>query len=147
MAGFQISILFYGSYSITAGIFSKHNRDKVLSLKANGYTLAKWVNLKLPDSAKILVEHRSVSLFNQNVYSSDWINYVDKNKGEDQFYLDYLKKEKVKYVLIIGDSQKDSKLFNYCDSLVYGPFYGQIATRNPLNSGKNFKAWIFTSKF
>ena len=144
---FQISILFYGSYSITAGIFSKQNRDKVLSLKANGYTLAKWVNLKLPDSAKILVEHRSVSLFNQKVYSSDWINYVDKNKGEDQFYLDYLKKEKVKYVLIIGDSQKDSKLYNYCDSLVYGPFYGQIATRNPFNSGKNFKAWIFTSKF
>ena len=76
----------------------------------------------MPDSAKILVEHRSVSLFNQNVYSSDWINYVDKNKGEDQFYLDYLKKEKVKYVLFIGDSQNDSKLFNYCDSLVYGPF-------------------------
>ena len=143
----QICILLFSSYSISSGVLTKQKRESVLSSKANGYTLANWVNLKLPESSKILIEHRSLSLFNQKVYSSDWINYVNKNKGEDQFYLDYLKKEEVKYVLIIGDSQKDSKLFSYCDSLVYGPFYGQIATRNPFNSGKNFKAWIFTSKF
>jgi hypothetical protein len=101
----------------------------------------------MPVSTKILVEHRSLAFFNQKVYSSDWINYVDKSKGEDKFYLDYLKNEKVKYVLIIGDNQKDSKLFNYCDSLVFGPFCGQIATRNPFNSGKNFKAWIYTFKY
>ena len=86
-------------------------------------------------------------MFNQVVYSSDWINYVDRKKGEDKFYLDYLKKENVRYILIIGEEQTDSKLFGFCDSLVFGPFTGNIATRNPFNSGKKYNAWIFTAKF
>jgi hypothetical protein len=143
----QLSILLFSSYSLTSGVISKSQREKVLTSKANGYTLAKWVNFKLPDTARILIDHRSLAFFNQKVYSSDWVNYIENNSGQDKFYTDYLKKEKVKYLLIIGDKQKDSKLFSYCDSLVYGPFIGQVATRNPLNSGKKYSAWIYTSKF
>jgi hypothetical protein len=143
----QLAILLYSSYSLTSGVISKSQREKVLISKANGYTLAKWANLKLPDTARILIDHRSLALFNQKVYSSDWVNYIENKTNQDKFYTDYLKKENVKYVLIIGDKQEDSKLFSYCDSLVFGPFIGQVATRNPFNSGKKYNAWIYTSKF
>ncbi len=143
----QLTILAFSSYSLSSGLISISQREKVLSSKANGYTLAKWANLKLPDTARILIDHRSLALFNQKVYSSDWVNYIDNKTNEDKFYTNYLKKENVKYVLIIGDKQEDSKLLSYCDSLVYGPFIGQVATRNPLNSGKKYNAWIYTSKF
>ncbi len=143
----QLTILAFSSYSISSGLISISQREKVLNSKANGYTLAKWVNLKLPDTARILIDHRSLALFNQKVYSSDWINYIENKTNQDKFYTEYLKKDEVKYVLIIGDKQEDSKLFSYCDSLVYGPFIGQVATRNPLNSGKKYNAWIYTSKF
>lgn len=147
VALFQLTILAFSSYSLSSGLISISQREKVLTSKANGYTLAKWANLKLSDTARILIDHRSLALFNQKVYSSDWVNYIENKTNQDKFYTDYLKKEKVKYVLIIGDKQEDSKLFSYCDSLVYGPFIGQVATRNPLNSGKKYKAWIYTSKF
>ena len=143
----QLAILLYSSYSLTSGVISKSQREKVLISKANGYTLAKWANLKLPDTARILIDHRSLALFNQKVYSYDWVNYIENKTNQDKFYTDYLKKENVKYVLIIGDKQEDSKLFSYCDSLVFGPFIGQVATRNPFNSGKKYNAWIYTSKF
>jgi signal transduction histidine kinase len=143
----QLTILAFSSYSLSSGLISISQREKVLTSKANGYTLAKWANLKLPDTARILIDHRSLAFFNQKVYSSDWVNYIENKSGQDKFYTDYLKKENVKYILIIGDKQEDSKLFSYCDSLLYGPFKGQVATRNPLNSGKKYNAWIYTSKF
>lgn len=53
----------------------------------------------------------------------------------------------MKYVLIVGNLQSDSKLYEICDSLVAGPFIGTRATRNPFNSGEKYRAWIYTTKF
>lgn len=90
----QLIILAYGIITLTSGIISLTKRDEVMSMKANGYSLSKWVNSKLDDSSKILIDHRATALFKQDVYSADWSYFVDKGKGEDLFYLEYLKKRK-----------------------------------------------------
>jgi len=147
LSAFQFSILIFSVFSLSSGIINKDYYEYTLNKKANGYSLASWVNSKLPKESNLLVGHRSISLYNQNTFSSDWIHFIDPIKGEDKFYLDYLKNNNVEYIVITGKTAEESALFKYCDELKFGPFKSKIASRNPFNEGNEFLAWIYTSKF
>ena len=143
----QFLILTFAIYSLTSGIINNDYYKYTLNNKANGYSLANWVNSKLPKGTNLLVDHRSISLYNQNTFSSDWTDYIDPNNGEDEFYLEYLKNNNVGYIVITGKIPEESALFKYCNELKFGPFKSEIATRNPFNKGNEFLAWIYTSNF
>jgi hypothetical protein len=147
LSTFTISILLYAIFNLTIGIFSIELREKVLEKNANGYTLSKWVNSKLPTGSKVLLEHRSLSLFNQNIYSADWADFVNFDKSEEELYISYLKNIKIDYIVIVNDNNpQDSKLYKYCDKLAFGPYSFKVATRNPFNAGHLCHSWIYTTK-
>ncbi len=134
-----IMILLFGITTLLKGSFSVAYRDNVLMKNADGYALSKWVNKIIPNEKSIILEHSSISFFNQNVYSSDW---VDSSKNNEDFYLNYL--NNIDYIVVVDqESPNKSSLFKYCGDLVSGPFKFKRATRNPFNSGKEYKAWIF----
>jgi hypothetical protein len=134
-----VMILIFGISTLLKGSFSIRNRDIVLMKNADGYALSKWVNKVIPKDKSIILEHSSISFFNQNVYSSDWVGSSKKN---EDFYLNYL--NQVDYIVVVDtENPSKSNLFKYCGDLVSGPFKFKRATRNPFNSGKEYKAWIF----
>mgnify|MGYP000197174373 CR=1 FL=1 len=95
-------ILFYSLFNLTIGNINLKNRETVLNHNANGYKLATWVNTLIPDSSKLLLEHRSVILFKQHIYSADWSYYLNNN--ESLFYDSIIKKIQLNYILILNDS-------------------------------------------
>lgn len=134
-----VMILIFGIFTLLRGSFSIKNRENLLIKNADGYVLSKWVNKIIPKDKSIILEHSSISFFNQNVYSSDW---VDSSIDNDDFYLNYL--NNVDYIVVVDqESPNKSYLFKYCGDLISGPFKFKRATRNPFNSGKEYKAWIF----
>lgn len=140
---FKIALLIYGVSTLSRGIINIEQRKIVLENTASGYRLSEWVNSLLDSESKILLGHRSMSLFNQKTYSTDWLKFIDKGESEELYYLQYLKKQNVDYVVLIADDPKKSNLFKYCNDLAYGPFSYKTATRNPFNSGITTTAWIF----
>lgn len=143
----SIIILSFAAFNLSIGIINVSLREKVLVKNANGYTLSKWVNNKLPLSSKIIVDHNVKCFFKAEVYSSDWCNYVNLNKNEEAFYVNYLKNKNIEYIVLVEENKpQDSKLFKYCNKLIFGPFKFKKATRNPFNSGKQLTAWIYSPK-
>jgi hypothetical protein len=136
-------VLIYSFFNLTMGSFSMKQRDTVLNNNADGYNLAKWVNTHLPDSVNLLLDHRSVTLFNQNIISADWSHYV---KYQDlPFYDSIIKKMNLNYVVIINDTPKNSILYRYCNKLKYGPYNFATLNRNPFRVKKQNTAWIYES--
>jgi len=139
------SLCWYGGLFGIPGAVSASWRDNVMSRTANGYTLMKWVDANLPSGAVLLNSHRSMAIVPRKAVSLDWLRYV--RPGDDpSLYLDRIKKEKVTHLLLIGDTVeqlKNSNPFAKClGEQVVGPGYGNVATRNPFNTGAQYKAWI-----
>lgn len=134
-------ILFYCFFNLTIGNINLKNRESVLNKNANGYKLATWVNSLLPASSKLLLEHRSVTLFKQKIYSTDWSYYV--NNTESSFYDSIIKKNQLNYILILNDTPQNSRLYKYCSKLKYGPFKDTSLNRNPFRAKIIKKAWIY----
>jgi hypothetical protein len=138
-----ILILIYSVSTLSIGVISVNFREKVLMNKANGYDLSKWVKSEIPDNKNILLEHRSLSFFSNNTFSSDWINYIENGRINDSIITNPLRRRKVDFVVIVNDTPSNSPLFKFCTKFKSGPFIGKIATRNPFNSGIPYKAWIY----
>ena len=134
-------ILFYSLFNLTIGNINLKNRETVLNHNANGYKLATWVNTLIPDSSKLLLEHRSVILFKQHIYSADWSYYLNNN--ESLFYDSIIKKIQLNYILILNDTPQNSLLYKYCSKLKYGPYEDTTLNRNPFRPKTFKKAWIY----
>ncbi len=140
-----IIILTYSVFTLSIGAVNINLREKVLMTKANGYDLSKWVRAEIPNSNKILLEHRSLAFFSNNTFSTDWINYLNNNTINDSIITNSLKKRRIDFIVIVNDTPSKSNLYKFCKELKSGPFIGKISTRNPFNSGIPFKAWIYYS--
>ena len=134
-------ILFYCLFNLTIGNINLKNRENTLNNNANGYKLATWVNSLIPDSSKLLLEHRSVTLFKQHIFSADWSYY--SNINESSFYDSIIKKNRLNYILILNDTPQNSLLYKYCSKLKYGPFEDTSLNRNPFRAKTIRKAWIY----
>ena len=95
----------------------------------------------IPDSSKLLLEHRSVTLFKQHIYSADWSYYINNN--ELSFYDSIIKKNHFNYILILNDTPQNSLLYKYCSKLKYGPFEDTTLNRNPFRAKIIKKGWIY----
>lgn len=141
-----ITLLFcwYGVVTLLPGSITEKLRVVVMNNSANGYTILKWADSVLPRDAVLLNTHRSMALAPRDAVKIDWAEYVDINKPESAPYLQQLKNRGISYIIAIGKPPPDLGKLSVCvGDIVAGPCYGRLATRNPLNKGQLYEAWIY----
>jgi len=134
--------VWYGALLLFPGALLPSWRTHVMEKFANGYEVMKWADVILPKNAIFLNGHRSMALAPREAISSDWLSFVNTKTHESKFYLDRLKTKKVSHILIIGPINYSSQLSNCYGKTIAGPGVGHLATRNPLNKGSEYEAWI-----
>ena len=140
----------YGALSLSQANISNEFREKVLIKNANGYQLFQWANNEL-DKIKykgpIISMHRSISLANNPIISSDvfWLTYLEEKK-----YIKYLKEiEKLKpiYLLSYGKSNNNPNhiYFDKCkfDIFKESENVGSHASRKPFGRGNIYNGYLF----
>lgn len=141
----------YGAISLSQANISNELREKVLIKNANGYELFQWANNEL-DKIKykgpIISMHRSISLANNPVISSDvfWLTFLEEKK-----YLNYLKEiKKLKpiYLLSYGKSKNNNPNHVYFDNCKFdifkeGKSIGSHASRKPFGRGNKYNGYLF----
>lgn len=134
----------YGIITLFPGAITPGLRVRVMNQSANGYTILRWADSVLPSNAVLLNTHRSMALSPRNAINYDWSTYVDLTKKESSTYIKQLRDKKVTHVIITGPPPHDLGKLTVCITSVFaGPFYGHLATRNPVNRGKLYEAWIY----
>ena len=129
---------------ITKFLNSINLKHKILLKNADGYSLFNWTNSVLPAKAIFLTNHRSIYFSNKTPIFADFTFSVEfENENARIYMLEEIKKEKPKFILFYGELNKTnygSFDFKNCDlKLAYSyDNVGYHATRNPLNSRKNF---------
>ena len=134
--------IWFGVFLVFPGALLPSWRTHVMEKSANGYEIMKWADAILPKNAIFLNGHRSMAFSPREAVSSDWLNFVDVKSDESKLYLNRLKEKKVSHVLIIGPINYSSQLSNCYGKTIAGPGVGHLATRNPLNKGSEYEAWI-----
>jgi Protein of unknown function (DUF1420) len=116
-------------------------RDRVMGKQADGYRMMRWVDGSLPAEAVLVSEHASIGLAPRKAFASDWIHFTDARAEEWQPYLMRLKSGGATHALVLGDPAKSP--FASCFSGTQaGPRNFSKATRNPLNVGAEYPAWL-----
>jgi hypothetical protein len=141
----MLMLCLYGIITLLPGAISPRLRSGVMDRSANGYTIMKWADSVLPANAVLLNTHRSMALSPRDAISIDWASYVDPDKKEAVLYIKLVKEKKPSHIIITGPAPHDFGKFAACIGPVFmGPSYGRIATRNPLNKGELYEAWIYS---
>jgi hypothetical protein len=141
----------YGAISLSQANISNEFRNKVLIKNANGYQLFQWANNEL-DKIKyegpIISMHRSISLANNPVISSDvfWLTYLEEKKYTN--YLKEIKKLKPIYLLSYGKRKNNNPNHVYFDNCKFDIFkegkgIGSHAARKPFGRGNKYNGYLF----
>ena len=134
-----ILILFYSSYNLTPGSFSKSGYKNVMDKNADGYTLFDWSNSVLNANDILISTHRSFSLSNYKTIPGDFFLYIDFKNDKNKIYFEELKELKPNYILFYGNRKNYGKLKNCLGKLVYHKKnVGKKSSRNPFNREKVF---------
>ena len=141
----------YGALSLSQANISNEFREKVLIKNANGYELFQWANNEL-DKIKyegpIISMHRSISLANNSVISSDvfWLTFLEEKKYTK--YLKEIEKLKPTYLLSYGGSNINNPNHIYFDNCKFkifkeGKDIGSHASRKPFGRGGKYNGYLF----
>lgn len=139
-----LSILF-GVFTLSIGSLNKSLNKFTLENKANGYTLSKWVNSKLPIDKKILYSHRSISFINNEIISIDFLNYTAAGDAR-KTYLNILKEKKPEFLVIQSNSPVSYKKLISCTNgiLEKKENYFKNTSRNIFNkNNKKYSSYIY----
>jgi len=136
--------VYFGVFTNSIGSINKYLRNKIMQNNANGYELFKWAGEHLPQDARLLSLHRSVSLSSVRTFPADFINYINSSDQRIEIYLNEIKKEKINFILLTNESRNN--IFSNCTGKLHS-FKKDIsatATRNPFNKGKEkYDAYIY----
>ena len=145
---FLLAIIFY-TITIFPGSLTEKFKIKMMKNHANGYELASWVNTKI-DSKDVLliVNQRSLGLYNTEVYSDIFTWYIDLEDKRSQIYTNFLKSKKINKVVIYGYKLETNPFYNCLGKkLFYKKDVGRNVGRNPFRKGKYKNGWIFEFKY
>jgi hypothetical protein len=131
-----------GAVSLLPGALNAVWRTDIMQRSANGYEIMQWADTLLPKNAVVLNGHRSMALMPRDAVAFDWSNYVAMTDDESHLYLKRLKDRAVSHMLIVGSLSMNSPLSKCFGKVLPGPGVGHVATRNPLNQGGKYEAWI-----
>lgn len=146
-----IPAVIYGALSLSQANISNEFREKVLIKNANGYQLFQWANNEL-DKIKykgpIISMHRSISLANNPVISSDvfWLTYLEEKKYAH--FLKEIEELKPMYLLSYGKSNTNNPNHIYFDNCKFDIFkegknIGSHASRKPFGRGDKYNGYLF----
>lgn len=139
--GFGLACWF-GALTLFPGALSDTWRTQVMQRSANGFSLMRWADQVLPADAVLLNGHRSMALAPRRAFDYSWTNYVDPASEEAAGYLSSLKAAGVNYVLLPDRSLAQLPLSGCFGRVFAGPGPGRMVSRNPLNQGAPYDAWI-----
>ena len=129
---------------ILPGSLSNEERDGVMTNHANGYSIAKWANNNLNKEDVLLSNHRSISLFNTETYSTIFTWHIDTKDKKSLVYYDFLKSKKVNTILFYGN-KLNTEPFTKClgKQLFFKEKVGRKVGRNPFTKGNYYNGWIY----
>lgn len=141
----------YGAISLSQANISNELREKVLIKNANGYELFQWANNELDKidyEGPIISMHRSISLANNPVISSDvfWLTFLEEKKYIN--YLNEIKKLKPMYLLSYGKDKRNNPNHVYFENCKFDIFkkginIGSHASRKPFGRGNIYNGYLF----
>ena len=141
----------YGAISLSQANISNEIREKVLIKNANGYQLFQWANNELDKinyEGPIISMHRSISLANNPVISSDvfWLTFLEEKKYIN--YLNEIKKLKPMYLLSYGKDKRNNPNHVYFENCKFNIFkeginIGSHASRKPFGRGNIYNGYLF----
>jgi hypothetical protein len=133
-------ILIYSICSLSVGVLSVNLRKKVLYNKADGYDLAMWVNNKLPANSNVIIQHRSLFLFDQNTFFTNSLN-------DSLNSILFIKRLNISY-LVTTSINPNADNYNYISKkLLFGPFKFKVSKRNPFSPITFLYANIYRIEF
>ncbi len=139
-----VPIFVFFVITIFPGSISEKMKRNILINNANGYELSEWANERLSNNDVLLSTHRSISLFKNKTFSSQFLWHVDFNDNKSEIYSNFLKKEKVNRILFYGKELKKYP-FEKClgKELFFKKNVGRMVGRNPFRKGDLYNGWIF----
>ncbi len=133
------------------GFINENLRDRVMRNTANGYSLFEWSNSVLKKkSDRVLSMHRSISLSKNEVYATNFINWLRNEKERIRpYHIKNLLKEHDgdTYLLTFGNMDNTS-IFGDCIDYLYKKKenVGSHVGRNPFNKKTLYDGYIFKLK-
>ncbi|WP_428420661.1 DUF1420 family protein [Methylibium sp.] len=136
-----MALISYAVVRSIPGAMSTPWRNSIMATQADGYTVMKQVDAALPADAVLISAHPSVALSPRKVFASDWISFTGSQPADWAPYLQRLQEGRVTHALVIGEPSRSpfAKCFSGVEA---GPISASKATRNPLNSGAAYAAWL-----
>lgn len=141
-----IIVLSYFVFSLTPGIISYENREKVLKNNASGYDLMRWVNNHLDKDDVIISSHRSLGLIKNKSYSLVYLNYLDSNKQDYKNFINFLDKQNIKKILV--HNPEELGIFKNClgEKISTVDNINIFTGRNPFNKNNKGSATLYKLK-
>jgi hypothetical protein len=123
------------------GALTPFSRHQVMASQADGYNAIEWASDALPQEAVVISGHASMALWKRKAFATDWILFTGNRPEDWAPYLARLKEGRVTHALMLDDPSRSP--FRGCfKGVAAGPFMTSKATRNPLNAGAPYSAWL-----
>ena len=144
-AAMYLFIVIFFISTIFPGSLSEKFKKNMMKNHANGYELANWANSKIDNNDILLVvNQRSLALYNAEVYSDIFTWYVDLENKKSEIYTDFLKSKKINKIIIYGYELNTNPFYNCLGKEIsYKKNVGRNVGRNPIRKGRYKDGWIF----
>lgn len=139
--------VFYGVFTIFPGSLSVFYKDKIMTQNASGYSLFKWSNSILKEDDVVISTHKSISLGKANYISTEFSNFLNSKRNNNEIIYDNLIKKNPKFFLTWGYSNQKPYFGRFKNCLGelkhYKSSIGIHEARNPFNRGNKYDGYVY----
>jgi hypothetical protein len=115
----------------------------ILRLNVNGYAMKQWVDFILPNNESILLDSRTKANYSRKAVSIDSLHWPSPEKKSMEALKNQLIINDVKFLITTNSSPIYAAAVKCSKSLYAGPVEFEVITRNKLNSGSKYNAYIY----
>ena len=133
--------LYFAAVSFPSA-FSIKSRDHFMTKNSLNYEAIKWVNITIPENAKIFTNLRSVAFLKNKFITNEPLVY-GLSKDKLRYYFDLIKKNKINYFIIKGKSPDGHQLENCLGNKIAESKKFIRSTRNPFNRNSTYTVSIY----
>ena len=134
--------LLFTALNFFPGSISKSSYEKVKNKYAYEYSGIKWASKNIPNGSNVIIYSRPISSYKEFSISAIFMNFTTYDQSI--FYHRKIKKLKPEYYVTFGKEPR----FDHMEGCIGKLFkmkenVGRFASRNPLNKGDNYNAYIY----
>jgi hypothetical protein len=138
----SLSMILVGVGTLSVGLFSIQARHEVMSHRAYGYQVARWLDQVAPPDARVISTSRALALLPRYSISDDGWAYAGGKQEVIAFYQSIMASHRPDHILVETVEGETPSVPNYAFQIVAGPEDITVATRNPFNSGRRSQFWL-----